>query len=282
MAILLATYCILTGILPIEAQIHLKALVFFNNVYHQDQGFINPCQDESSIEKKLTVRQLIVKADSSNSWFICINNILRKYDIKEASTYLESPISKSKWNSIVKSNVREYWSSHIHTMFQMYSSLQFLNSKNIYKGNVHPILKHKYYSALNIDRIRIKLRIVTGTYVLQTKIIKFYRDESDPTYLLCGNAKETIQHFILDCQKLKSERTKILMEISATWQNIQNCEMSFIELDSISQLQILLDSSNYNKVKIDPTNATRIELLAIRLLFRLHIRAKLLEFDVKR
>jgi hypothetical protein len=124
---------------------------------------------------------------------------------------------------------------------------------------------------------------VTGTYVLQTKRIKFYRDESDPTCLLCGNAEETIQHFILDCQKLESGRTKILMEISATWRNIQNCEMSFIELDSISQLQILLDSSKYNKVKIDPTNATQIELLAIRLLFRLHIRrTKLLELDVKR
>jgi hypothetical protein len=147
---------------------------------------------------------------------------------------------------------------------------------------VHPILKHKYYSALNIDRIPIKLSIVTGTYVLQTKRLKCYRDESDPTCLLCGNTEENIQHFILDCQKLEFERTKILMEISVTWQNIQNCEMSFTELDSISQLQILLDSSNYNKVKIDPTNATRIELLAIRLLFRLHIRAKLLEFDVKR
>ena len=83
-------------------------------------------------------------------------------------------------------------------MSQMYSSLQFLNSKSIYKGNIHPILKHKYYSALNIDRIPIKLRIVTGTYVLQTKRIKFYRDESDPTCLLCGNAEENIQHFILD------------------------------------------------------------------------------------
>jgi hypothetical protein len=154
------------------------------------------------------------------------------------------------------------WSSHIHTMSQMYSSLQFLNRKDIYKGNVHPILIHKYYSALSIDRIPIKLRIVTGTYVLQTKRIKFYRDESDPTCLLCGNAEETIQHFILDCQKLESERTKILMEISATWQNtcIQNCEMSFTELDCNGQLQILLDSSNYNKVKIDPANATRIEM----------------------
>jgi hypothetical protein len=31
---------ILTGILPIEAQIHLKALVFFNNVCHQDESDI--------------------------------------------------------------------------------------------------------------------------------------------------------------------------------------------------------------------------------------------------
>ena len=119
---------------------------------------------------------------------------------------------------------------------------------------------------------------------MQTKRIKFYRDESDHTCLLYGNAEETIQHFIIDCQKLESERMKIPMEISATWQNIQNCEISFTELDSISQLQILLDSSKYNKVKIDPTNyAIRIELLAIRLLFRLHIRrTKLLELDIKR
>jgi hypothetical protein len=75
--------------------------------------------------------------------------------------------------------------------------VQFLNSKIIYKGNVHPILKHKYFSALNIDRIPIKLRIVTGTYVLQAKRIKFYRDESDPTCLLCGNAT-TEFHFDFD------------------------------------------------------------------------------------
>ena len=56
--------------------------------------------------------------------------------------------------------------------------------------------------------------------------------------------------------------------------------MSFTELDSISQLQILLDSSKYNKMKFDPANATRIELLAIRLLFRLHIRSTKLHLNL--
>jgi hypothetical protein len=43
---------ILTGILPIEAQIHIKALTFFNNVCHQG---------EQNTEKKLARRQLTVK-----------------------------------------------------------------------------------------------------------------------------------------------------------------------------------------------------------------------------
>jgi hypothetical protein len=80
------------------------------------------------LEKKLTVRQLTVKADSSNSCFICINNILRKYDMKEASTYLESPMSKSKWSSVVKSKVREYWSSHIHRILFMHMNQLLLES----------------------------------------------------------------------------------------------------------------------------------------------------------
>jgi hypothetical protein len=43
---------ILTGILPIEAQIHIKALTFFNNVCHQG---------EKNTEKKLARRQLTVE-----------------------------------------------------------------------------------------------------------------------------------------------------------------------------------------------------------------------------
>ena len=79
---------ILTGILPIEAQIHIKALTFFNNICHQG---------EKNTEKKLARRQLTVKEESSNSWFICVNKILQKYDLKEAYNYLDNPIKKSRW-----------------------------------------------------------------------------------------------------------------------------------------------------------------------------------------
>lgn len=51
---------ILSGICPIEAQIHIKVLTFYNNICHQS---------EASIEKSLARRQLTVRGDNSNSWF---------------------------------------------------------------------------------------------------------------------------------------------------------------------------------------------------------------------
>ena len=66
---------ILSGLLPVETQIHIRALGLFNNICNQA---------EDSVEKTLARRQLIVKSSESNSWFIEIKNILRKYNMLEA------------------------------------------------------------------------------------------------------------------------------------------------------------------------------------------------------
>ena len=52
---------ILSGLLPVEAQIHIRALGLFNNICNQA---------ENSVEMTLARRQLIVKSNESNSWFI--------------------------------------------------------------------------------------------------------------------------------------------------------------------------------------------------------------------
>ena len=51
------------------------ALGLFNNICNQA---------EDSVEKTLVRRQLIVKSNENNSWFIVIENILRKYNMLEA------------------------------------------------------------------------------------------------------------------------------------------------------------------------------------------------------
>jgi hypothetical protein len=56
---------ILSGLLPVETQIHIRALRLFNNICNQADG---------SVEKTLARRQLIVKSNKSNSWFIEIKS----------------------------------------------------------------------------------------------------------------------------------------------------------------------------------------------------------------
>ena len=133
-------------------------------------------------------------------------------------------------------------------------------------------MKHRCYSSLDISRIPVKLKLVTGTYVLQTKDIKYYRNETDPTCLLCGAAEENVLHFILQCEKLQSERV---------WQNEFLNNENFMDLSEVDQLQLLMD----NTIKVKPTkknsaSVARLEGLSRRLMFKLHIkRTKLLGSD---
>ena len=182
-----------------------------------------------------------MKEEYSNSWFICVNKILRKYDLKEAYNYLDNPIKNSPWISLVKSRVNDHWCTQLTTLAQLYKGLQYLTNHNKSKSKLHPILKHRCYSSLDISRIPVKLRLVTGTYVLQAKRIKYYRNETDPACLLCGAAEENILHFILQCEKLQSERVALLSEINSIWQNeFQNNE-NVTDLSEVDQLQLLRD-----------------------------------------
>ena len=60
----------LTGTIPIEGVVYSRALNLFGSI----------CRlNEESIEKQVARRQLAVKGDKSNSWFIAIKDILLKY-----------------------------------------------------------------------------------------------------------------------------------------------------------------------------------------------------------
>jgi hypothetical protein len=88
-------------------------------------------------------------------------------------------------------------------------------------------------------------------------------------------------HFILQCEKLQSERVALLSEINAIWQNeFQNNE-NFTDLSEDDQLQLLMDNTiNVESTKKNSASVARLEGLSRRLMFKLHIkRTKLLESD---
>ena len=177
---------ILTGILPIEAQLHIRALSLFNNICNQL---------ESSVEKSLARRQLLIKNNESASWFGAIKHMLRKYDLKEASWYLDNPVKKTIWTSIVKKTVYSHWSGSIIQLLSLYKGLNFLTAENLETGKIHPLFKINCHSAIDTARLAIKLKLLTGTYILQSKMIRMYKNEIDPKCLLCAKEEENIKHY---------------------------------------------------------------------------------------
>ena len=64
-----------------------------------------------------------------------------------------------------------------------------------------------------VPRIAVHLKIVTGTYILQSNKASFNQNGVDPTRLLCKTCAETLSHFLLHCAILESIRELILMDI---------------------------------------------------------------------
>jgi hypothetical protein len=118
---------ILSELLPVEAQIHIRALRLFNNICNQAENSVEKTLDlqywvqfpffqinTAQIPKaviiwnRLSRRQLIVKSNESNSWFIEIKNILRKYNMLEAWWYLDNAPKKAIWTTAVKKKIHEH------------------------------------------------------------------------------------------------------------------------------------------------------------------------------
>jgi hypothetical protein len=80
---------------------------------------------------------------------------------------LENPLPKSQWKSLITKHVHQYWKNAIEENMLLYTSLKYLDS-NYNIGRIHPLLKSQSANIQGIRRIPTRLKIVTGTYILQT------------------------------------------------------------------------------------------------------------------
>ncbi|MES9972509.1 MAG: reverse transcriptase domain-containing protein [Candidatus Thiodiazotropha sp.] len=249
-----AAIYILSGTIPIEGYIHKRALSLYGNICRLDQ---------TSIEWRLAERQLSTKTDKSNSWFIAVKKIFVKYGLNDPSEMLFEPIAKLTWKRILNQHVNQYWVDKIKFESTLYPSLRFLSSSTYTVGKRHSLLQN-VRNQQEIPRIRLKLKVVTGTYILQVNRSSFNQNRIDPTCLMCGDGDETIEHFILDCVALSHIRVPILKEIRDI------CNKSYPVSDSKMLLQIILDSHLILNVDTKTETAIMLEYQCRRLCFSLH------------
>ena len=88
------------------------------------------------------------------------------------------------------------------------------------------------------QRLSVKLRLLTNTYVLQSKKMKFCDSEKSALCKLCNEHIEDQEHFLLKCEILDSVLDCITQLI------LEDTGKSFYSENSENQLNILLNLSS--------------------------------------
>ena len=175
--------------------------------------------------------------------------------------------------------MNRHWEENIKASALLYSSLRFLNCSNFTCGKRHSLIK-TLGNIREVPRVSTKLKLVTGTYILQTNRATFNQNQVNPVCLLCQREDETVSHFLLHCPALDSIRNPIIDNIISVCSGVYsptNSPDSFV--------QLLLDCSALTCFTNTPNNEQlhSVEFNSRRLCHALHCeRYKLLALVPKR
>ncbi len=180
---------------------------------------------------------------------------------------LSVPEEKLAWKRTVNKAVNEKWRNSIISQAELFSSLTRL-SKYFTPGKCHPAIVPYESSSRDVNRLPVKVKILTGTYILQTNRVKFNQNEVDPVCLLCRESDEDLQHFLLDCKELSEIRNPIMMDIINT---VNSLLRVYPSAEEYSLLQLVVDC---NIIDVDQKDVhSYLELLQYnsrRLCYALH------------
>ena len=219
---------ILSGLLPIEAEIDIKAITILGNIL---------CGNKNAIEWKIAERQLTIKNIDSNSWFIAMRKICMKYNLQDPESFLDKQITKSKWKRIMVDKIKQIWRNRILSEKDLYESLKYL-SPIFNVGKIHPLLDIQLVNTRDVQRLAPRIKITTGTYLLQEHRAKFDHVNKNSECLLCKKYPETLEHFLLTCCTLEKIREPIVKKIIDAASIILGKQRSMI---SINLMQLIID-----------------------------------------
>ncbi len=253
---------VLLGILPIQAVAHKKILGFFRNIVAQD-----------GIEKEIIGRDLaLFPLTDKFSWTSMVRRILASYSLPSAYSIMEYPPTPEAWKRMVTSTINTFWEDKISTITSTYPSLRFMATQTFRIGNAHPAITSITSNPFDTVRSRARLKVLTGTYVLQSNRPAFNHTHTR-LCPLCKSGDETREHFLLTCPVLQDDRMEKIRDVDEAFTETFNIPFKALPINK--QLALIIDPSQFILQGNTGTTVCRPDLApleaAIRALcFRLH------------
>ncbi|VDI77857.1 Hypothetical predicted protein [Mytilus galloprovincialis] len=135
------------------------------------------------------------------------------------------------------------------------STLKLLSKRNLNIGQTHNVWDTISSSVKDVRKAATKVRMLTGTYMLQTLKAKFNQAEIDPTCPICNIEAEDLQHLLTSCPAYRHIRKSHFQQIkeyivskigSSVWTINFNSKIAIT--DSIDRLSKLLLKGTFSRM----------------------------------
>ena len=250
-----ATY-LLCGVLPIQAEVDKRCL----------SAFVRFISNVNSAEYHVIKRQAVMKDLSSKSWLTNIKEILHKYELPSVYSLLQNTPTKSEWKLDVKKAITKKCTKVLLEQMSNQSTTKYINTEACSLVKPHHVWTTAGTSIRKISRANVKVKILTGTYNLQGKRMKFKNSKENGFCKLCQTEIEDRVHFIVRCPLLQECRVPYLNELD----NLFRKHVPFFNLPKSTDdvlTRIIIDPSFVCKTKLLLHKA---EELTQRLVYTLH------------
>ena len=246
-----------------EAFYHLAVLSLLGRVLRADNVFIS----------ELAIRQTAMCDFNSKSWFIKAAKVLALYKLPPMHILVDSPPGKTQWTQTCKSAVFSHWTDELSAQAASKSTLVNL-SMDFKIGTPHPVWTSTHSAFYDIRKSIFKAKLITNVVIFQSNKARFNKYDVNPICPLCSHDIETLQHFLIHCDKLQSVRERWMPLIKEVlMEAMDENSWSLLQHDEFRMTRLLLDCTNfcveYPTLK-KPRIRSQMEFLSRNLCFDLH------------
>ena len=143
------------------------------------------------------------------------------------------------WKNTVYRAVNQYWENKLKEEAYTKSTLKYLNIDNMEIRKTHMVWESAGYETMSVSKAMIKVKLLLGSYILQSNHHKFNKYEVRPDCPLCNSGDEDRKHFIVICSKLMEVRQKFIIalkNILYTSMHHNLCDTIFSDTNTLTQL----------------------------------------------
>ena len=198
-----AVVYLLAGSLPIEGIIHSRQLSIFSMI----------CRLKFDMLHHHAKYVLTALDKTCKSWFFEILELCRKYSLPHPLSLLECDLKKETFKSLVKRNVRKFWTKKFHEEIEelKLSSLKFFHPNSCTIGRPHLIWEFSKSHPFESSKAIIIARLMSGRY--RTDQLRRHWTQNKEGFCLaptCDRVVGDVPHMFVTCPAIETIKGRIM------------------------------------------------------------------------